>query len=159
MYPSHSEQNRMETPSQITTVLLIDPNNDDRQDWMERLTSSSAHYKVFEARDAETGLALYYSERVDCVVMELHLPDMSGFQVLMRLNPIIRGLQTPVVALSHFILPSIAEAAKKLGAQSYLIKSQASGDDLDRAIQKAIAGVGVMRKEVYVRNTNKKSAA
>jgi DNA-binding NarL/FixJ family response regulator len=46
------------------------------------------------------------------------------------------------VALSHFILPSIAEAARKLGAQSYLIKSQTSGDDLDRAIKNAIATVG-----------------
>ena len=103
----------METPSQTTTVLLIDPNKDDRQHWTERLKSSSPHYKVVEAEDAETGLALCQSERVDCVVMELHLPDMSGFQVLMRLNPIIRGLQTPVVALSHFILPSIARGGKK----------------------------------------------
>jgi len=47
------------------------------------------------------------------------------------------------------MLPSIIEAAKKLGAQSYLIKSQASGDDLDRAIQKAIARVGVAGNEVY----------
>ena len=149
----------METPSQTTTVLLIDPNKDDRQHWTERLKSSSPHYKVVEAKDAETGLALCQSERVDCVVMELHLPDMSGFQVLMRLNPIVRGLQTPVVALSHFILPSIVEAAKKLGAQSYLIKPQASGDDLERAIQKAIARVGVMRQEVYELKTKKKSAA
>lgn len=152
----------MEIPSQTTTVLLIDPNNDDRQHWTERLKSSSLHYKVFEAKDAETGLALCQSERVDCVVIELHLPDMSGFQVLMRLSPIIRGLQTPVVALSHFILPSIAEASKKLGAQSYLIKSQASGDDLDQAIQKSIARVGVMRKEVYEQtktNLDEKSAA
>ena len=116
----------METPSQTTTVLLTDPNKNDRQHWTERLKSSSTHYRVFEAKDAETGLALCHSERVDCVVMELHLPDTSGFQVLMRLNPILRGLQAPVVALSHFILPSIAEAAQKLGAQSYLIKSQAS---------------------------------
>ena len=72
----------METPSQITSVLLIDPNNDDRQYWMGRLASSSAHYKVFEAKDAETGLALCHSEGVDCVVMELHLPDMSEFKFL-----------------------------------------------------------------------------
>jgi DNA-binding NarL/FixJ family response regulator len=95
--------------------------------------------------------------------MELHLPDMSGFQVLIRLNPIIRCLQTPIVALSHFILPSIAELAKRLGAQSYLIKSQASGDDLDQAIQKAIARVGLTRKEVYKLKTethfDEKSAA
>ena len=54
--------------------------------------------------------------------MDLHLPDMSGFQVLIRFNPIVyRSLHTPVIALPHFTLPSIIEAAKKPGAQDYLI--------------------------------------
>jgi CheY-like chemotaxis protein len=133
----------METPPETITILLIDPNKDDRQHWMQQLQRTSSHYRVFEAGDAEEGVAIWKMERIDCVVLELHLPDMSGFQVLIRLNPIInRSLHTPVVALSHFILPSIAEAARKLGAQSYLIKSQTSGDDLDRAIQHAIATVG-----------------
>jgi DNA-binding NarL/FixJ family response regulator len=149
--------------SKTTTVLLMDPNKDDRQHWRKRLKSSSSHYKVFAAKDAETGLAVCQSERIDCVVMELHLPDMSGFQVLLRLNPIIcRSLQTPVVALSNFTDPSIAEAAKQLGAQSYLIKSQASGD-LHRAIQTAILRVEETRKEVYKLKTEthfaEKSAA
>lgn len=133
----------METPFETITVLLIDPNKNDRQHWMEQLQRASPHYRVFEAGNAEEGVAIWKMQRVDCVVLELHLPDMSGFQVLIRLNPIINySLHTPVVALSHFVLPSIAEAARKLGAQSYLIKSQTSGDDLDRAIQKAIATVG-----------------
>jgi CheY-like chemotaxis protein len=137
----------METPLQPITVLLIDPNKDDRQHWMEQLQGASSHYRVFEAGDAEAGVAIWKVERVDCVVLELHLPDMSGFQVLIRLNPIINySLRTPVVALSHFILPSIAEAARKLGAHSYLIKSQTSGDDLDRAIQNAMATVGPTAK-------------
>ena len=143
----------MENPSRTATVVLIDPNNEDRQYHSERLEISSKDYTVLEATNAERGLALCDSDRVDCVVMELHLPDMSGFQVLMRLNPITRHLQIPVVALSHFILPSIAEVAKKLGAQSYLIKSQVSGDDLDRAIQKAIARAGAIRKELYRQKT------
>ena len=42
-----------------------------------------------------------------------------------------------------------AQTQKKLGARSYLIKSQASEGDVDRAIQKAIARVGQMRTEVY----------
>jgi two-component system sensor histidine kinase UhpB len=133
----------METPFQTITVLLIDPNKDDRQHWMEQLQRASTHYRMIEAQDAEAGVAIWKMERVDCVVLELHLPDMSGFQVLIRMNPIVnRRLQTPVVALSHFVLPSIAEAAKKLGAQSYLIKSQTSGEDLDRAIKNAITTVG-----------------
>jgi DNA-binding NarL/FixJ family response regulator len=126
--------------SRTTTILFIDPNGDERQYWKERLNRSSLHYKVFEAGDGEAGLAISKSQRIDCVVIELGLPGMSGFQVLLRLNPIAYScLQTPVVALSHFILPSIVQAARKLGAQSYLIKSQASGDDLHRAIQDAIA--------------------
>ena len=140
----------MEIRTRTTTVLLIDPNNEDRQYWKERLGACSQNYYVVEAKDAETGLAIHTTEAVDCVVTELHLPDLSGFQVLMRLNPIgRRSLKTPVVALSHFILPSITEAAKKLGAQSYLIKSQASEDELDRAIQEAIARVRPIRNEVY----------
>ena len=140
----------METASETTTILLIDPNNEDRRYYSERLKISSKGYNVLEASDAESGLAICRAERIDCVVTELHLPDMSGFQVLIRLNPIVhRSLHTPVIALSHFILPSIIEAAKKLGAQSYLIKSHASCDDLDLAIQKAIARVEVARKEVY----------
>jgi DNA-binding NarL/FixJ family response regulator len=133
----------MKIPSQTTTVLLIDANNDDRQHWIEQLKTSSKAYTILEANNAETGLAICKSERIDCVITELHLPDMSGFHVLLRLNPIVnRSLQTPVIALSHFVLPSIIESAKKLGAQSYLIKSQASGDDLDRAIQEAICSNG-----------------
>ena len=140
----------METASQTRTVLLIDPNNADRQYYSERLKISSKGYTVLEASNAERGLAICRAERIDCVVTELHLPDMSGFQVLIRLNPIVhRSLHTPVIALSHFILPSIIEAAKKLGAQSYLIKSHASCEDLDRAIQKAIARVELARKEIY----------
>ena len=140
----------METASQTTTVLLIDPNNEDRQYYSERLKISSKGYTVLEASNAERGLAICRAEQIDCVVTELHLPDMSGFQVLIRLNPIVhRSLHTPVIALSHFILPSIMEAAKKLGAHSYLLKSHSSCDDLERAIQKAIARVEVAPKEIY----------
>ena len=139
----------MMNQSQNTTVLLIDANKEDRRHWRECLKSSSNAYTVLEADSAETGLALSKSERIDCVVTELHLPDMSGFQVLIRLNPIVhRSLHTPVVALSHFILPSIIEAAKKLGAQSYLVKSHASGEDLDQAVQRAVAKMRVIRREI-----------
>lgn len=140
----------MDISSQITTVLLIDPSEDDRQYWMKQLKQSSPHYQCFEAEDAESGLAIYKRERIDCVVLELHLPDMSGFLVLLRLNPIVRRrLQAPVVALSRLSLPSIVEAAKQLGAQSYLIKSQASSDELVAAIQSAIATVRSTPKQVH----------
>jgi CheY-like chemotaxis protein len=137
----------MEIPPHTTTVLLIDPNTEDRQYWTERLRICSKDYTVVEADSAERGLTICKTERVDCVVTELHLPDMSGFLVLLRVNPIVRTLRMPVVVLSHLVLPLVITAAKRLGAQSYLIKSQASGDELDIEIKKAIAKVAPTRKE------------
>lgn len=132
-----------------TTVLFIDSNREERRYWAERLKSCSQQYRVLDAENGETGLAICKSEPVDCVVLELQLRQMSGFHVLLRLNPIVhRSVQTAIVALSHFTLPSVVQAAKKLGAQSFLLKSQASGDDLDKAIQRAMAAVGPTRKEL-----------
>jgi len=123
----------METASRTTTVVLIDPNNEERQYYSERLKIPSKGYYILEANNAERGLAICSTERIDCVVTELHLPYMSGFQVLIRLNPIVhRSLHTPVIALSPFILPLIIEAAKTLGAQSYLIKYLCAGAKLRR---------------------------
>jgi DNA-binding NarL/FixJ family response regulator len=39
----------------------------------------------------QSGLALYRSRRIDCVVLELSLPDQSGFQTLAELVPVARG--------------------------------------------------------------------
>jgi response regulator RpfG family c-di-GMP phosphodiesterase len=88
---------------------------------------SSRILEAEEAEDAERGLALCQSERVDCVVMELHLPDMSAFQVGMY-NELTRPSYTGRLKhlcfgnLACYMLDSsIAEAAKKLGAQAMLI--------------------------------------
>jgi CheY-like chemotaxis protein len=125
-----------------TTVLLIDSDNEGRQYWGEQLKICSRRYRILDAEDGETGLAICKSEPVDCVVLELHLPLMSGFKVLLRLNPIVhRSLQTPVVVLSDLTLPPVVQAGKKLGAQDFLNKTKASGDALDKAIQKSIATV------------------
>ena len=52
-----------------------------------------------------------------------------------------RSLQTPVVVLSDLTLPPVVQAGKKLGAQDFLNKTKASGEALDKAIQKSIATV------------------
>lgn len=131
----------MHTTAPATTILLIDANKRDREYWAEQLRLSSPDCVILEAQDAWSGLAICKSQRVDCVVLEMHLPDMSGFQLLMQLNPQARYPQRAVIVLSHFVLPSIIELAKKLGAQSYLLKAHSTGDELNTAIQNAITSV------------------
>ena len=124
------------------TVLLIDAHKDDRQYWAQRLLISSPDYVVLEAETGAAALAICRSQRVDCVVLELTLPDMSGFQALTQLVSRACYPEPAVIFLSRTTLQPMADLAMKNGAQAYLIKSHNSGDDLDRAIRKALAPVG-----------------
>ena len=131
-----------------TTVLLIDAFKNDRQYWAERLHVSSPDYVVLEADTGAAGLALCQSQRVDCVVFELNLPDMPGFELLVKLVPRALHPKIAVIMLSRVEHLAMAELAEDNGAQAFLFKSHASGDLLCRAIHKAIARVGLTAKEL-----------
>jgi len=133
-------------PSTIT-VLVIDSDKRDREYWTQRLHISSPDYVVLEADTGASGLAICHSQRVDCVVEELDLSDMSGFKVLLDLVPRFRDPDIAVIILSHLNLQALAELAMKNGAQAYLRKSHVSGDDLHMTIRKAIAAVGTNHRQ------------
>jgi DNA-binding NarL/FixJ family response regulator len=130
----------MSAPSP-TTVLLIDPHKEDREYWTQRLNISSPQYIVLEAETGKSGLLMCRQQRVDCVLVELSLPDMSGFEVLIKLVPRARRPDLAVMVLTRLALYPMGDLALKNGAQDYLVKSRISGDNLDWAIQKAIFAV------------------
>jgi len=128
------------------TVLLIDSHKADREYWAQRLHISSPHYVVLEADTGASGLAICKSQRVDCVIVELDLSDMSGFKVLLNLVPRGPSQDIAVIILSHLNLQALADLAINNGALAYLIKSRVSGDDLNMSIRKAIDAVGADKR-------------
>ena len=126
-------------------VLLVDPNKEDREYWVDRLTISSPAFSVLEADNGAVALAICESQRIDCVVVELTLPDMSGFQLLTRLIPRAFDPQLPVIVLSRLNLPPMRRLAINNGAQTYLHKSAVAGHVLGWEVQKAIAAVAFQR--------------
>jgi CheY-like chemotaxis protein len=125
----------------LTTVLVIDDNDEDLRYWCEVLKNFSSHnYTVLDAPSAEAGLELCRSQRIDCVVLDLDMPE-SGLQVLFDLIPDPEHPEIAVIILSHLRLPNLLEMAKHNGAQTCLVKQDTSAQDLDHAIQKAIASV------------------
>lgn len=129
------------------TVLLIDAHKEDREYWAQRLLLTSPDYVVLEAETGAAGQVICRSQRIDCVVLELTLPDMSGFQALTQLISRAYEPEPAVIFLSRTTLQPMAELALRNGAQAYLIKSHISGDDLDRAIRNALSPVGSPHKE------------
>ena len=128
-------------PSTIK-VLFIDPNEEERQTWADRLTRCSAEYVALQTSSGRSCLTLVKSERVDCVVLELDLPDRNGLSVLSDLVGYAYNPRLAVVVLTSFPLDALFDLAIQNGAQSCLRKDRISIQDLDRAIRKAIAVVG-----------------
>jgi len=130
-----------------TSVLLIDGSDADRKYFADQLKGRSPDYKILEATNGEDGLILYRYRRIDCVVVALELPDQSGLKVLVDLVPIASRPNVAVIVLTNRLQRGLREIALQNGAYACFVKQFMSGDDLDRAIQRAIAFVGRMPKE------------
>jgi DNA-binding NarL/FixJ family response regulator len=129
--------------SDTKLILLIDGNDKDRLYYAHQLKLSSSGYTILEAATGQTGLELYKSQPVDCVILELSLPDVSGFEVLTELVPITWRPQIPVVVLTRFNNEALLKVAKMDGAFVTLQKDNTSGDELDKVIHNAIATIPV----------------
>ena len=130
-----------------TSVLLIDGSKNQRTYWADQLRRCSLDYEIVEASDGQSGMDLNQSRRIDCVVLELELPDQSGFQTLVELVPIAKRPHIAVIVLTQMTQRGVWELAKQNGAYVCLAKKFTSDEDLDRVIQRAVAFVGQMPKE------------
>ena len=130
-----------------TSVLFIDGHDSDRTHFADQLKQCSPDYEILEAADGHSGLDLYRSRRIDCVVHEIDLPDASGFQLLVDLIPVAKRPTVAVIVLTRLSNQALWELATKNGAYVCLFKPNTSGDDLDQAIQCALAWVGMLPEE------------
>ena len=87
------------------------------------------------------------------MVLELSLPDQSGFQTLVDLVPMARRPHVAVIVLTQMTHRGVWELAKQNGAYACLAKKFTSGEDLDKAIQRAVWFVSQMPKEDRYRPT------
>jgi CheY-like chemotaxis protein len=126
------------------TILIIDDNEEDLKYWSDSLRRSSANYTVLASSSAAAGLDLCRSQAVDCVVLDLDMPE-SGFHVLLELIPDRRRTKVAVIVLTHLPHPNLFDMAKHNGAQACLHKQSTTVQDLEHSVQEALAAVSAMR--------------
>lgn len=78
--------------------------------------------KMLTASEGKMGIALAQSHRPDVILLDINLPDLSGFEVLQLLknNPLTANI--PVVAISANAMPHDRDRALKAGFCTYLTK-------------------------------------
>ena len=99
---------------------------------------------MVQAISGRTALDLCGRQPIDCVVLELDLPDMSGFEVLAKLVPAAGRPEIAVVVHTSLTNAYLLELALANGARAALHKT--SGDLLEQSILKAIGTVTQDRK-------------
>jgi two-component system alkaline phosphatase synthesis response regulator PhoP len=80
----------------------------------------SERYDVTVARDGETALEISARKTFDCIVLDITLPRMNGFDVCRDLRA--RGVQTPILMLTARGQVIDRVLGLKLGADDYLTK-------------------------------------
>jgi DNA-binding response OmpR family regulator len=87
---------------------------------LERLFRS-AKFEVVTFGSGASFLANPDTRKPDCVVLDLHMPDMNGFDVLSHLST-SPGAKVSVVAISAHDTPTTRQRALEGGAAVYLQK-------------------------------------
>ena len=105
----------------VCTVLYIE-DNDSNRSLMEHLLSPLPQVRLLTARSGDEGLRLAQRGQPHLVLLDLHLPDRPGWEVLARLRSGQRTRRIPVVALSADATPNTMERLIKAGARAYLTK-------------------------------------
>jgi DNA-binding response OmpR family regulator len=103
--------------STVQTLLFIEDDRDIRA--ALRLALEDEGYKVLESSDGQSGLRTFASENIDLVLLDLRLPDLSGFDVCRELRS--KSL-VPIIMVTAQTDTHDLVAGLEAGADDYVTK-------------------------------------
>ncbi len=89
---------------------------------MREILGHFAGVELITASGGREGIVLARSERPDAILLDLHLADMRGEEVLREVKADPSTRYAPVIVVSADALPSRMAAAVEGGAAAYLTK-------------------------------------
>lgn len=100
-----------------TKVLLIEDEGSIRR--FLKISLESASFQVIEAATGREGLGLAASHKPDLIILDIGLPDMTGFELLPKLR---EWYSRPIIVLTVHDQEEEKVKALDLGADDYLTK-------------------------------------
>ena len=123
--------------AQISRKLLYVEDNADVRAVMSEMLRLSG-YEVIEAANGADALAVVAVKRPDAIVMDIGLPDMSGYKLAQHLRLLPNSHDIPIIALTGFGQSRDKEAAAQAGFDAHLVKP-VEHDELIRTVEAVLA--------------------
>ena len=123
--------------SASTAILLVEDDDADAGLVIRALRPYSRRFTLTRATSLQEARGFLLRNACDVVLLDLSLPDSFGFDTVRRMRGDVPSL--PLVVLTGLDDEDFALQALAAGTQDYLVKGQADGPLVWRAIQHAIA--------------------
>src|SRR5208283_187772 len=123
-------------------ILIVDDEKLVR--WALNQKCTEFGYQCIEAETGQAGLLSLQTESVDAILLDVHLPDMSGLQVLEKLKQ--AGESRSIIMMTADPQLDDVKAALRLGAYDFVSKP-INFDELNVTLQNALEA-GSLRTEV-----------
>ncbi|HVO71036.1 MAG TPA: response regulator [Aggregatilineaceae bacterium] len=132
----HAQKRVHGGPEAVATVLVIDDSVE--QGELIRLTLERMNLRVFHATHGHQALDVLHAVHPDLVLLDVALPDMSGWDVLETMREQQRGSGGPVIlVVTAYHDPANRLMGKLQGVRDYLLKPLTSGQ-VERAVDQAL---------------------
>jgi two-component system phosphate regulon response regulator PhoB len=89
---------------------------------LARMNLVASGYRVFVAGNGGDGIKLAQHERPDLILLDLRLPDMSGWDVLMTLKTDRKLEKSPVIIVTATVPQELEYRFPSLRTAGYLVK-------------------------------------
>ncbi|SIQ59472.1 two-component system, NtrC family, nitrogen regulation response regulator NtrX [Alkalispirochaeta americana] len=137
----------------MKTILVIDDEEGIRQILSDILSDEG--YRVLVAQDGLSGMGVLKEDLVDCVVLDVWLPERGGLDVLNDIRS--HDAEIPVVIISGHGSIDMAVKAVKRGAFDF-IEKPLSLDRITRVVRLALEMKDLRRENEMLRNYSPASA-
>ncbi|MFD6205519.1 PP2C family protein-serine/threonine phosphatase [Streptomyces rubiginosohelvolus] len=117
-------------------ILLIEDDPGDALLVEELLHDTGLRFALTTRTTLAGARAELLSSRADCILLDLHLPDVSGIDALTTVRSL--APHTAVIVLTGLSEAQAGTEAMAAGAQDYLVKGKVDADLLDRTVRYAV---------------------
>ena len=97
--------------------------------------------ELITAGDGEEGLEKTATEKPSLILLDIMMPKMDGFQVLLRLKSNAETKNIPVIVLTNLSSIKDAESCLYIGAAKYLVKSETEPKQVVQEVKNILSAV------------------
>jgi len=105
----------------VTRKILIVEDNPQNMNLVE-MTLRAGRYALLKATDGEKAMKIAVKDKPDLIIMDIHLPKLSGLEVTKKIRQMPALSHIPVVAVTAYAMRGDREKVIDAGCDAYLSK-------------------------------------